>query len=74
MSEAEPLEGVGKIIFRKAYRLPDDPKDKPRVGAALSRDLLPDGCDCRLARAPSRRPDLDTLAALPPGDDDPRSG
>ncbi len=54
MADAESLEGVGKIVFRKAYRAPH-----PLA------DLLPDGCDCRLARALSRA-DLDTLAALPP--------
>jgi SpoVK/Ycf46/Vps4 family AAA+-type ATPase len=67
LSETESLDGVGKIVFRKAYRLPDDPKAQMAAFGALRAlaRLIPDSCDCRLACAlmPS---DLDRLAALPP--------
>jgi proteasome-associated ATPase len=66
LSDTEPLDGVGKIVFRKAYRLPDDPKARAVFGALIPlADCLPDGCDCRLARAVTPV-HLDRLAALPP--------
>jgi SpoVK/Ycf46/Vps4 family AAA+-type ATPase len=65
LSEAEPLEGVGKIVFRKAYRLPDDPNVQAAALGSLQplARLLPDHCDCRLACAITPA-DLETLAAL----------
>jgi SpoVK/Ycf46/Vps4 family AAA+-type ATPase len=58
------VEGLGKIVFRKAYHLPDDTDSQTSLPGTLIRSL-PEGCDFRLARAlcPS---ELDRLAALSP--------
>ncbi|MBN1563505.1 MAG: AAA family ATPase, partial [Anaerolineae bacterium] len=63
----ESFEGVGTIVFRKAYALDVAEQDKAITLGEL-RPLvkhLPEGCDFRLAAALASD-DLDTLAALPP--------
>lgn len=58
---SESVEGLGNLVFRKAYRLPE-----AALGdlASLAQHL-PDGCDFRLARALCSS-ELEKLTPLPP--------
>ncbi len=65
--ETDALEGLGKIVFRTAYRFPEDgdvARDTLGELEPLAREL-PDGCDFRLACAMSAD-DVAELATWPP--------